>query len=166
MKVTNISTDNESGDGAYYEDFASALRSLFTAQDSKTYYLSAAPSCSLVTNGTHSLEMLNLMDFVWPQFYGAPSCNIGTASFADSVKAWSQRLVGPKLYIGSPAFAGGTTNGGYEEPDAFAKTLKRAKAHTKANFGGVTLWDGAYGHITMDSQGLDYIAVSKKALTS
>ncbi|KAK0105959.1 hypothetical protein ONS95_004470 [Cadophora gregata] len=166
VKVDGFDIDNELGDGSYYEDFAAALRSLFTAQKRKTYYLSAAPSCSLTTNGSNPLEMLNLMDFVWPQFYGAPSCNIGTDSFPDSVKAWSERLVGPKLYIGSPSFAGGTTNGGYEEPDAFAKTLKSARADTTEDFGGVMLWDGAYGHITMNSQGLDYIAVSKKALTS
>ncbi len=110
--------------------------------------------------------MLNLMDFVWPQFYGAPSCNLGTTSFADSFSAWNTRLSGPKLYIGSPAWADGTSNGGYEEPDAFATTVKSSKESIGANFGGVTLLDGPYGHITMDSAGRDYIAVSKKALQS
>ena len=106
------------------------------------------------------------MDWVWPQFYAAPSCNIGTDGFSDSVKAWSERLVGPKLYIGSPSFARGTGNGGYVEPDDFELTIKSARTNASSNFGGVMLWDGPYGHITMNAEGMDYIAVSKRALTS
>jgi len=141
------------------------MRALYKTQNAKSYYLSAAPTCSLTdTSNTHA--MLNLLDWVWPQFYGAPSCNIGTPGFTTSFSYWSSRLSGPKLYIGSPAWAGGTSNGGYEEPDVFAKTIKNAKSLTKSNFGGVMLWDGAYGHITTNAKGKDYIAVSKKAVQS
>lgn len=147
---------------------ALALRAYFTAQTRKAYYLSAAPSCSLLADPpTNPLVMLNLMDFVWPQFYAAPSCNLGTDSFAGALNDWKTRLVGPRLYIGAPAWAGGTTNGGYEEPDAFATTIKTSqKSVGGSKFGGVMLWDGPYGHITEDSDGRDYISVSKKALTS
>jgi len=116
------------------------------------------------TSNTHA--MLNLLDWVWPQFYAAPSCNIGGTGFTSSFSDWSARLTGPKLYIGAPAWAEGTANGGYEEPDVFAKTIKSAKRNTSSNFGGVMLWDGAYGHITKNSKGQDYIAVSKKAAKS
>jgi len=106
------------------------------------------------------------MDWVWPQFYAAPSCNIGGSGFTTSFADWSSRLSGPKLFIGSPAWAEGTSNGGYQDPDTFAKTIKNAKTLAKSNFGGVMLWDGAYGHITKNAKGKDYIAVSKKALKS
>lgn len=164
-KVDGFDIDNETGDGDNYEDFATKMRALYATQSAKTYYLSAAPTCSL-SDTTHTHTLLNLMDWVWPQFYAAPSCNIGGTGFSASITAWSSRLSGPKLYIGSPAWSGGTSNGGYQEPDDFATTIKSAKELASSNFGGVMLWDGAYGHITEDSEGNDYISVSKTALES
>lgn len=110
--------------------------------------------------------MLQLVDWVWPQFYGSPLCNIGTTGFSTSFAAWSKRLSGPKLYIGGISFANGTTNGGYQDPDLFSMTIKAGRKLASSNFGGVMLWDGAYGHITKDAAGLDFIAVAKTALES
>jgi chitinase len=139
------------------------MRALYASQRAKTYYLSAAPSCYF-PDASESLSILNQMDWVWPQFYSAPDCNLGTDGFETSLSAWSARLHGPKLYIGAASFPGATSSGGYEAPDAFAATVRSAKSLAKANFGGVMLWDGPHGHITMDSAGENFIAVSKEAL--
>ena len=57
--------------------------------------------------------MLNLMDFVWPQFYGAPSCNIGTDAFADEARSrgfdhvtvvWASGDEGPEEFFKAVGF--------------------------------------------------------------
>jgi chitinase len=106
------------------------------------------------------------MDWVWPQFYFSPSCNLGSQGFADSLKAWSARLDGPKLFLGAISFPSATSGGGYQTPDVFASTIETAMKLAKPKFGGVMLWDGPFGHITVNSAGENFIAVSKAALES
>jgi chitinase len=108
--------------------------------------------------------MLNLVDFVWPQFYGAPSCNIGSNGFNDSFAGWAGRLDGPKLYLGAPAFAAAVTNGGYQDPQLFSETILAARSLGRTKFGGVMLWDGPYAQLNKDSEGKDYVNVTKSAL--
>lgn len=45
--VDGFDIDNENHDTSYYGTFANALRQQFAQDDSKTYYLSAAPQCPL-----------------------------------------------------------------------------------------------------------------------
>lgn len=111
--------------------------------------------------------MLQLVDWVWPQFYGAPSCNIGTNGFSASFTAWSKRLSGPKLYIGAVSYAAGTTNAGYQDAASFATTIAMARklaSSASNNFGGVTLWDGPYGDMNLNATGFDFIEITKDAL--
>ncbi|KAH8904131.1 glycoside hydrolase [Coniochaeta sp. PMI_546] len=168
LTLDGFDIDNETGDGSYYPDFAARLRNLINSQGVKRYYLSAAPACYYPNPGA-PLEMLTQMDFVWPQFYGAPSCNIGTGNFPASFAAWSARLDAgnkPKLFIGGAAWANATSNGGYVPPQQLNQTiLSSVKAVGKGRFGGVMLWDAAYGHTTMDPvTGLDIIGVAKGSL--
>ena len=112
--------------------------------------------------------MLTLLDFIWPQFYSAPSCNIGSSGFAASFSGWSERLASTsvKLYLGAPAFAAAVGKmGGYQEPDDFAGTVEMAAGLAGPKvFGGVMLWDGAYAHVTRDGAGRDFLNVTKEAL--
>ncbi len=65
------------------------------------------------------------------------------------------------------AWSGGTSNGGYEDPDSFAGTVRSVRSSSAgATLGGVMLWDGPYAHLTTGSSGKDYIDVVKGALTS
>lgn len=165
--VDGFDLDNESGSWSYYTDFITALQELINDQTGREYYLSASTTCSSYAgNNPAPLSLLNMFYYIWPQFYSAPSCNLGTANFLPSFSSWSARLDGPRLYIGAPAWAGGTTGGGYENASDFATTVEQAKKNVSANhnFGGVTLWDGVYGEMNLDSEGNDYINVTKTAL--
>jgi len=70
-----VITANETGNGGYWTEFASQLRKLTRTQKSKSYFLSAASVCCY-SNRSASLAMLQAVDFVWPKFYVASSCNI------------------------------------------------------------------------------------------
>lgn len=110
--------------------------------------------------------MLTQMDFVWPQFYDTSTRGAGEAGFNASIKAWSQRLATghqPQLMIGALSF-NDLGAGGYQAPEDFAITVAQVQSMGFANFGGVTLWDGAYGLLTVDSTGNNYINVTKAAL--
>ncbi|KAB5528000.1 glycoside hydrolase superfamily [Coniochaeta sp. 2T2.1] len=168
VTVDGFDIDNETGDGTYYVEFAAKLRTLTKSQSAKQYYLSAAPACYYPNAGA-PVEMLTQMDFVWPQFYAAPSCNLGTANFPTSFSAWSERLdTGnrPRLYIGGVAWVNGTGNGGYVAPQELNRTiLSSVDSVGRDRFGGMMLWDGAFGHVTMDEEtGLDIIGVAKASL--
>lgn len=163
----DVKTDNETGDNNHYDTFITALRSLFKSTKQKQYYLSASPSCSLLPSTPQMpASLLNKLDFIWPQFYAAPSCNIGTTSFLPSLQNWTSRLDGPKLFIGAPAWEDGTSNGGYESHTDFARTVVEAKEEVGREFGGVMLWDGAWGMANLDDEGTSYVDVVKGALES
>lgn len=49
-------------------------------------------------------------------------------------------------------------------PKDFAITVAQVQSMGFANFGGVALWDGAYGLLTVDSTGNNYVNVTKAAL--
>lgn len=75
VTVDGFDLDNENHSTEHYETFATALRERFTTDDSKTYYLSAAPQCP-IPDESIPLGALQQADFVWVQFYNNPSCNI------------------------------------------------------------------------------------------
>jgi chitinase len=168
VTVDGFDIDNETGDGSYYPEFAAKLRSLTNTQSTKKYFLSAAPACYLPNPGAPA-EMLTQMDFVWPQFYGSPSCNIGTANFTTSLASWSSRLDAgnkPRLFIGGASWVNATSYGGYVPPQQLNQTILSSVASVgTGRFGGVMLWDAAYGHTTIDPQtGMDIIGVAKESL--
>ncbi|KAL3421576.1 chitin recognition protein [Phlyctema vagabunda] len=163
--VDGFDLDNETGESSYWVNFTSSLRNQFSNQKKRDYYLSGAPSC-YYPSASMPLSVLTQLDFVWPQFYAAPSCNIGTSNFTQSFNDWSARLAGgPKLYIGAVAWEAGSTNGGYQDPDSFATTIAQMRTTVNSTvFGGVMLWDAAYAHITTNEAGEDFANVTKKAL--
>lgn len=168
VTVDGFDIDNETGNGSYYPEFVSKLRSLTKSQSLKQYFLSAAPAC-YVPNAGAPVEMLTQMDFVWPQFYGSVSCNIGTSNFTPSFTAWSSRLDAgnkPRLFIGGASWANATRTGGYVSPQQLNQTILSSVASVgTSRFGGVMLWDAAYGHVMTDPEtGLDIIAVAKGSL--
>lgn len=92
------------------------------------------------------LAGMQLVDFVWVQFYNNPECNLNAPGFEASFKAWSEDLGngtnhGPKLYIGAPAFAEG--GNGYLDVAGLSGIIQKVKGYGVDNFGGVMLWDGS-----------------------
>lgn len=141
-KIDGFDVDNENKDQTGYVTFVQALRTLYATDNTKQYYISAAPQCPL-PDASIPVGAMTLMDFVWVQFYNNGICNIGASGFVASFTAWSKNIAGgPQLYIGAPACqaCAGT---GYLAPDAVTSAIKSATAANVDNFGGVMLWDGA-----------------------
>ena len=109
--------------------------------------------------------MLQNLDFVWPQFYNNPSCNLNAGQgFLDSVRAWSgdleqsagfnnigNGLTAPKLLIG--AAASSAAGSGYVDVPTYKGILEGVKALGLGNVGGGMFWDGAYVQLSKGSGG-------------
>jgi len=151
--LDGIDLDLENRQPAHWDAFVKQIRSKM----SKSQFLSGAPQC-ITPDASLPFDVLNLLDFVWVQYYNNPSCGHGSTGFLDSVKGWSGNLKGPKLYIagpGSPSSAGS----GYIQPDALTKEVADVQALKLDNFGGYAFWDAS----TAQHNG-DYAGVAKKAL--
>jgi chitinase len=165
--VDGFDIDNEDHSTEHYERFATALRELFTTDESKTYYLSAAPQCP-IPDESIPIGALQQADFVWVQFYNNPSCNIDSPGFQQSFKAWSDLLAsgtqvrGPRLYIGAAGFEG--AGSGYVKGSGLGTKVSSARGLYVENFGGVMLWDGSEAALNVDSYGVDYLEYAKAAL--
>lgn len=166
--IDGFDIDNENHSTDYYVTFATALRENFDTDNSKTYYLSAAPQCP-IPDESIPLGALQQADFVWVQFYNNPSCNLDSPSFEQSFKDWSALLAngapegrGPRLYVGAAGFEGagsGYVNG----PGLFHGIANVTSLHLD-NFGGVMLWDGSEAVLNVDQTGFTYLDYAKGAL--
>lgn len=162
--VDGFDIDNENHSTDHYVTFATALREQFDTDDSKTYYLSAAPQCP-IPDESIPVGALQQVDFVWVQFYNNPSCNLDSPGFQQSFKAWSDLLAvpgqgqGPKLYIGAAGFEG--AGSGYVQGEKLRIRLKTAADLHVGNFRGVMLWDGSEAASNLSPRGVDYMTYVK-----
>lgn len=166
--IDGFDIDNENHSTEYYETFASALREQFDNDDSKTFYLSAAPQCP-IPNESIPLGALRQADFVWVQFYNNPSCNLDSPSFEQSFQNWSRLLAEgtqggrePRLFIGTAGFEG-AGSGYVDGPGLFHKIRNVPDLHVD-NFGGVMLWDGSEAVLNVDQGSVDYLQYAKAGL--
>jgi chitinase len=165
--VDGFDLDNENHSTEHYETFATALREQFDTDDSKIYYLSAAPQCP-IPDESIPLGALQQADFVWVQFYNNPSCNIDTPGFRQNFQAWSDLLASgtqvrvPRLYIGAAGFEG--AGSGYVKGSGLGTRVRTARGLYVENFGGVMLWDGSEAALNVDQYGVDYLEYAKSAL--
>ena len=164
-----MTADAENKTPAYYTKFIAALRQTFTQDNSKPYYLSAAPPCPRL-DASILLDAMQAMDFVWVKFYNNSDCNVGGAGFLASLTAWSGYLGsaggGPQLYIGAPACQTCGPNG-FLQPTTVASAIQSVHSAGLKNFGGMTLWDGSEGILnTNGTGGKTYLQVVKSGLTS
>lgn len=170
--IDGFDIDNEDHSTKYYNTFISALRSTFTGDETKQYYISGAPQC-VRPDASIPLAAMQTMDFVFVQFYNnaMAGCDIGQPGFIDSLKAWSNDLSGnstaagkgPKLYIGAPACEE-CAGKGYLEPANMTSVIKSAMKAGIGNLGGVMLWDGSEAKNNTGAEG-DYLKVVKSALS-
>ncbi|KAL9083209.1 MAG: hypothetical protein Q9165_008615 [Trypethelium subeluteriae] len=167
--VDGFDIDNEDHSTAYYDDFSAALHLHIASDRSKKYYVSAAPQCPR-PDASIPLGLMQAADFVWVQFYNNPQCNLGSAGFLDSFKAWSQDLAanassgspGPRLYIGGGAWSG--AGSGYVEGSQLPGIVQGVNGSDVGNFGGMMFWDGTEGLANKDAEGKDYLDYAKEAL--
>ncbi len=117
--------------------FVTCLRQIMSADISKKYYISAAPQC-LIPDESIPLKAMQVMDFIFVQWYNNPICNVDTSAFLNSFKAWSAQLSekgsGPKLYIsllGCKKCAGS----GYLKISTLKSTLNVSEIRSCRGFG-------------------------------
>lgn len=95
IKLDGIDIDNEvPAYSRYIPELVKALRTEFTADPSKRYYLSAAPQCPRPDQSIPMPQIIPDLDWVFVQFYNNPSCNLNAGTgFLNSLRAWSQDLI-------------------------------------------------------------------------
>ena len=143
VTVDGFDIDNEDHSTDHYNTFVSALRSTFSGDKTKQYYISSAPQCPRPDESI-PLAAMQSMDFAFIQFYNnaAAGCDIGQPGFVDSLKAWSGDLSGnstvpgkgPKLYVGAPACEK-CAGKGYLDPASMNTVIKSAMTANISNFG-------------------------------
>ncbi|KAF1347896.1 glycoside hydrolase superfamily [Delphinella strobiligena] len=170
VTVDGFDFDVEGLPVTHLEVLASTLQELF-ATSSPTRYTTTAPLCA--NNTVFSPGYYENMNFVWPRFYNAKSCNMGSKGFNSSVLRWYNYLEGvisnisssyPLFYIGALSFD--NSNSGYVGPDEFAREILAIRPKVSSIFGGATLWEGSDALVTVDGSGNNYLTVAKKALNN
>ncbi|KAI9854493.1 MAG: hypothetical protein M1824_000304 [Vezdaea acicularis] len=160
----------------HYDALASTLRKRF-AQDTsgKKYYISASPQCN-IPDPSIPMSLMQSADFVWPQFYNNPVCDMdgnGTtpAVFVSTFKQWVETLgwnqnspqpnnSAPMVLAGAVAWkADGST--GYVKVMTLNGTISLIRSYN--GFGGMMLWDGTEAHRNTN-YGKDYVAYAKMAI--
>lgn len=123
-------------------------------------------------------SMQTNIDFIFVQFYNNPSCNLNNnnttsngAGFLTSLQSWSADVTpiqgsdgsspfvdtmngvpSPRVYVGAPAFP--AAGSGWVEGEEFVRVLEGLRGLGLPNFGGVMLWDGAYGVLSARVDGV------------
>lgn len=151
VNLDGVDLDNETGDGSFYDDFVSALKSYFDGA-SDTYYISADPVCGAVGGGNNTSIPESIMpsiDFLNIQFYNNDKQEIGADGFEDNIKQWDSLLSSvspsPKLVVGIPGGEGAAMDGvDIQNATQISKTVASIKEMNLANFGGMMIWDAGY----------------------
>jgi chitinase len=97
--LDGIDVDNEDpANAAHLPVLISRLRQLFACNNAaaggKDYYLSAAPRCPRPDQSVPLESLQTHIDFVWPQFYNNPACDLNSNGFIPSLQAWASDLEG------------------------------------------------------------------------
>lgn len=145
--LDGVDLDNETGDGSYYVDLVTELRSKMSSDSSKSYYISADPVCSEYTSSDASIpdDVLPKLDFVNVQFYNNQQQGIGGSAFETTLQGWGKKLTGvspsPKLFLGIPGGTGAASTN-IQSATEIKSTIQSAKSSN--DFGGVMIWDAGY----------------------
>lgn len=136
--------------------FGKSLRKQFENDDSKKYYLSAAPQCPYPDKSLGEVLENVELDFAFIQFYNN-KCNLGTGFNWDTWEDYA-KSVSPnpniKLYLGQ---AGSPTaaSTGYTKATHLQSYLQEAM--DSDNFGGVSLWDASQAFSNSDGNYADLV---------
>jgi chitinase len=115
------------------------LRTNFQSDTSKKYYLTAAPQCPY-PDASEPLDVCQLLDYVWVQFYNNGDCNIAQSGFNAAVRQWSKGIGNAQLFIGALA-SGADGDQGYVSATTLISALNEVKAMNLPNYGGAMLWE-------------------------
>ncbi|KAK4501581.1 hypothetical protein PRZ48_007390 [Zasmidium cellare] len=157
--------DPENDMPQYYLAFTKALRTKYSSDPTKPYYISGSPHCP-IPDTSLPLDAMLLFDWVWPRFYNAKKCNADSKGFLDSVSNWAKQLKtdgtnGPKLYPGI-AVSNLTGSGSVPAMDLH-KRIGNVDLAKMTNVGGLMLWDGSLALEEGDDEG-GYLDRAREAL--
>ncbi len=182
--IENVLASGEnSGDlSRGYGTMISTLRSLYTSDKSKPYYISGAPQCIVPDTHLANAIKTSWFDFLFVQFYNTPSCsarayfdhsyggtntNISFDKWISFVKASSFNK-NVKVYMGLPA---SNSNQVVYDPKMYlapseANTIIKAfQCKYPTNFGGVMVFEATYSEMN-SLNGKPYVDVLKGYLKS
>ncbi|KAM0255934.1 hypothetical protein ACHAQJ_005335 [Trichoderma viride] len=139
VKLDGVDFDNETGNPTGYLAMAQQFRSNFAQDTSKKYYITAAPQCPF-PDASEPLNVCQLADFIWVQFYNNDDCNVGQSDFNSAVKNWSKNIGSATLFIGALA-SGADGDQGYISSSALLSAYEGVAALNLPNIGGIMLWE-------------------------
>ncbi|KAK4230263.1 glycoside hydrolase superfamily [Podospora fimiseda] len=175
--IDGFDLDKNDGQPGFFGTFATALRANFAADLTKDYFLSAAPQCVYLDPSVPQ-AYLSQCNFVWPQFFNNPACEVGSIGLVDSVFQWS-RTVGDsivsmrdssafrtRLLIGIPGCLQAAPItflrfGGVRGVQLLATQLRQLIG--LVNLGGLMIWDGPQG-LENIQDGLSILGWAKRGL--
>lgn len=146
VAVDGFDVNPENGEGSkYYPHLISTLRENFKKDESKTYYISAAPMCR--DGGMHEIISESKFDFIWIQYYNSPDCHGDKEG--EVWDDWKKISGDAKLFIGLPAdpLAGTGDEVGkpyYRGPGAVNTLVKKIREKDPGVFGGTMLWAACF----------------------
>ncbi|CUM63498.1 uncharacterized protein PRCAT00001074001 [Priceomyces carsonii] len=148
--VDGFDFDIENLNQVGYAALASALRSSFEKDDSKDYYLSAAPQCPYPDQSVGDLLENASIDFAFIQFYNN-YCNLGTNFNWDTWLDYATNTSpnkNIKLYLGLPA-SQSAAGSGYVAASGVQEYVDKIKSDS--HFGGISLWDASAAWANTDN---------------
>ncbi|KAH8548638.1 chitinase 1 [Umbelopsis sp. PMI_123] len=147
--VDGFDLDIEGGSSTGYAAFVTQMRTHYSSDTSKSYYISGAPQCPFPDAYLGAVLNSAWFDFVWVQFYNN-YCSVQGGSF--NFDTWNTWATGTsinknvRIFIGVP---GSTTaaGSGYVSLSALESTISSVRS-SYSSFGGVMMWDAsqAYGN--------------------
>ncbi|KAJ0120777.1 endochitinase chi3 [Diaporthe amygdali] len=150
-KVTldGLDLDNESGNGKFYQEFVTEMRSKMGTDSSRTYLMSAEPMCAFFNDADSSIpdSVLPMLDFVNIQFYNNEAQGIGGKDFNSAIQSWAKKFAAaspsPKLFLGVPGGEGAASTN-IQSADEIKDTITSVKNMNITGFGGVGIWDAGF----------------------
>ncbi|KAL7903997.1 hypothetical protein GGI35DRAFT_472743 [Trichoderma velutinum] len=141
VKLDGVDLDNETGNPTGYLAMAQRFKSNFAKDNSKKYYLTAAPQCPF-PDASEPLNVCQLADYIWVQFYNNPeaNCDIGQGGFNTAVKNWSKSIGNATLFIGALA-SGADGDTGYVSASSLLSAYQGVSNLNLPNIGGIMLWE-------------------------
>lgn len=135
--------------------FANQLRTYFSQDTSKTYYLTAAPQCPYPDSADNPmLDGTVYFDAIWVQFYnnycGLQSFVAGSSTQnnfnLDTWNTWAQQTSlnkNVRVFVGVPANTG-AAGSGYEPVSTLSQIISYSEGFS--NFGGIMMWDASQAY--------------------
>lgn len=149
ITLDGLDLDNESGNGSFYKEFVTEMRSKMDSDSSREYLMSAEPMCAFFDEAESSIpdSVLPMLDFVNVQFYNNEAQGIGGSEFDSAIKAWAKKFAAaspsPKLFLGVPGGEGAASTN-IQSADEIKKTITSVKNMNLTGFGGVGIWDAGF----------------------